>query len=430
MSLKSLFLFVTLCCVASLSPAKGESFTVADENSEYKGWVFEKNEDGTYNLTYVPSDYSPVGGELVIPGSVEVDGTTIVVSGVMSNDTTGIVGHISEGVFSSNPNIKSITINKGVKTIGSSAFAYCTYLESVKFESGSQVEAVGDYAFNGCRNLKSIKLPEGVTHIGQSSFAQCESIKSLSLPSSLVEIGSCAFQWCKGLTNVALPSNLEKIGSYAFGQCVELKSITIPGSVSVIGQYAFQYCYALASVTIEDSETNTSRVIEQGAFNQTSISSIYVPGSVSVIERNAFEHCNNLSTVVIGDGVDEIQSNAFGGCGSLSDVKFEAKSNPPSIAEGAFTDWRISNGNVTVTVPDDADYSIDLKDGTLDVVKKSEPTDPTEPSNPTSISGQATMPSSPAAFYSLSGARLDAPKRGSIVIAVFSDGSSRKVVAM
>lgn len=424
MSLKSLLLCAMLGCLASLSPAKGETYTVSDENSEYKGWGFEKNSDGTYNLTYVPSDYSPVG-ELVIPGSVEVDGTTIVVSGIMSNDTTGIVGHISEGVFSSNPNIKTITINKGVKTIGSSAFAYCTYLESVKFESESQVEVVGDYAFNGCRNLKTIKLPEGVTRIGQSAFAQCESLTSLSLPSSLVEIGSCAFQWCKGLTKVTLPSRLESIGSYAFGQCEKLKSITIPGSVSVIGQYAFQFCYALASVTIEDSDTNTNRRIEQGAFNQTDISSIYIPGSISVIERNAFEHCNKLSTVVIGDGVDEIQSNAFGGCGSLSDVKFEAKSNPPSIAEGAFTDWRISNGNVTVTVPDDADYSIDLKDGSLDVVKKS---DPTEPSKPTSISGQASVSPSHVAFYSLNGARLSAPKRGSIVIAVFSDGSSRKVV--
>lgn len=425
MSLKSLLLCAMLSCVASLSPAKGETYTVSDESSEYKGWVFEKNDDGTYNLTYVPSDYNPVGGELVIPASVEVDGTTIVVSGVMSNDTTGIVGHISEGVFSSNPNIKSITVNKGVRTIGSSAFAYCTYLESVKFESGSQVEAVGDYAFNGCRNLKTLKLPEGVTRIGQSSFAQCESLTSVSLPSSLIEIGSCAFQWCKGLTNVTLPSRLESIGSYAFGQCENLKSITIPGSVSVIGQYAFQFCYALASVTIEDSDTNTDRRIEQGAFNQTDISSIYIPGSISVIERNAFEHCNKLSTVVIGDGVDEIQSNAFGGCGSLSDVKFEAKSNPPSIAEGAFTDWRISNGNVTVTVPDDADYSIDFKDGSLDVVKKSEPT---EPSKPTSIAEHTSVSPSPVAFYSLNGARLAAPKPGSIVIAVFADGSSRKIV--
>lgn len=427
MSLKSLFLSAMLCCVAYNSPAKGETYTVTDQDSEYKGWVFEKNSDGTYNLTYVPSDYNPVGGELVIPGSVEVEGTTIVVSGVMSNDTTGIVGHISEGVFSSNPNIKSITVNKGVKTIGSSAFAYCTYLESVKFEAGSQVEAVGDYAFNGCRSLKTIKLPEGVTHIGQSSFAQCESLSSLSLPSSLVEIGSCAFQWCKGLTKVTLPSSLETIGSYAFGQCESLTSVTIPGSVSVIGQYAFQFCYKLASVTIEDSDTNTNRVIEQGAFNQTDISSIYIPGSVSVVERNAFEHCNKLSTVVIGDGVDEIQSNAFGGCGSLSNVKLEAKSNPPSIAEGAFTDWRISNGDVTVAVPDDADYSIDLKDGSLNVVKK---TDPDEPTKPTSISSQTSMSSAPAAFYSLNGARLATPKRGSIVIAVFPDGSSRKIVTM
>lgn len=422
MSLKSLILFAMLSCAAFLSPANGETFTVVDEDSEYKGWVFDKNEDGTYNLTYVPSDYAPVGGELVIPGSVEVDGTTIIVSGVMSNDTTGIVSNISEGVFSSNPNIKSITVNKGVKTIGSSAFAYCSYLETVKFESGSQVKLVGDFAFNGCRNLKSVNLPEGVERIGQSAFAQCDAISSLSLPSSLVEIGSCAFQSCKNLANVTLPSSLESIGSYAFGQCEKLKSITIPGSVSVIGQYAFQFCYALASVTIEDSETNTNRVIEQGAFNQTDISSIYIPGSISVIQNNAFEHCQKLTTVVIGDGVDEIQSNAFGGCGSLSNVKFEAKSNPPSLADGAFTDWRISNGNVEVTVPDDADYSIDLKGGSLSVVKKP------DPSKPTSISGQTSLGEAPVSFFSLSGAKIAAPKRGTIVLAVYADGASRKMV--
>lgn len=424
MSLKSLFLFAALACVAVGFPAKGESYTVA-KGEEYEGWVFEKNSDGTFNLTSIPSDYAPVGGELYIPANIEVsDGTTIVVSGVVSHDTTGIVGHINDGVFSGNPNITSITISSGIKSIGSSAFAYCTALESVKFESGSKAGIIGDYAFNGCRSLVSIKFPDSVTKIGQSAFAQCEKLASLTMPSSLVEIGACAFQWCKGLKSVKLNEGLKSIGSYAFGQCESLTAVTIPGSVSTIGQYAFQYCYKLTSVIIEDSDSDSNRVIEQGAFNQTDISSIYIPGSISVIQNNAFEHCGKLTTVVIGDGVDEIQSNAFGGCGSLSDVRFDAKSNPPTIAGNAFTDWRISNGDVTVAVPDDADYSINLDGGSLSVEKK-----PKDPTTPTSIGDVSGRNASPVAYFTLSGQRVSCPNARGVMIAVYADGSSRKFLS-
>ena len=448
MKFKSLLSFLLFL----LSSAVFAVETVTVNDGEYKGWVFIKNGDGTYSLISIPGGYDPVGGVLTIPDKID----DITVSGVVAQDTMGIVGHIENGVFSSNPNIKEVVINSHIKSIGSNAFAYCSDLTKVTFNSGVNIEAIGDYAFAGCTSLASIKLPEGVKVIGQCAFQSCKMLKSVTFPSSLVSIGSSAFQWCTVLDNVKFPSSLASIGSYAFEQCSTLKAVTIPASVNVIGQNAFQYCYALASVTIEDSKTNQNRVIEQWAFTQTAVSSIYIPGSVSVVQNNAFDCCSNLSTVVIGDGVDEIQSGAFGKCGKLSNVTFQAKSNPPTIAVGAFTDWLISNGNVTITPPSDADYEINLKDGSLSVSKKEETENPDpenpapenpdpenpnpenpnpenpnpenpNPGNSTSVK-ESSASVSPVAYYSLSGARLSAPLRGSVAIAVYSDGSARKLL--
>ena len=441
MKFKSLLSFLLFL----LSSAVFAVETVTVDDGEYKGWVFIKNGDGTYSLTSIPGGYEPVGGVLTIPNMIN----DIIVSGVVAQDTNGIVGHIENGVFSSNPYIEEVVINSNIKSIGSNAFAWCSHLTKVTFDSGVNIEAIGDYAFAGCPSLESIKLPEGVKVIGQCAFQNCRKLKSVTFPSSLVSIGSSAFQWCTVLDNVKFPASLESIGSYAFEQCSSLKAVTIPASVNVIGQNAFQYCEDLASVTIEDSKTNKNRVIEQWAFSQTTVSSIYIPGSVSVVQNNAFDCCDSLSTVVIGDGVDEIQSGAFGKCGKLSGVTFQAKSNPPTIAVGAFTDWRISNGNVTITTPSDADYEINLKDGSLSVSKKEETENPDpenpdpenpdpenpDPENPNPENPDPEKPASvkessasvsPVAYYSLSGARLSAPLRGSVAIAVYSDGAASK----
>ena len=112
-------------------------------------------------------------------------------------------------------------------------------------------------------------------------------------------------------------------------------------------------------------------------------------------------------------------------------MTFQAKSNPPTIAAGAFTDWRISNGNVTINTPSDADYKINLKDGSLSVSKKEETENPDpenpDPEKPLSVK-ESSASVSPVAYYSLSGARLSAPLRGSVAIAVYSDGSARKLL--
>lgn len=413
MSFKSLLLFVSLSLFAggaSASSVKidGTEYQIGSDYANYDGWQFTSNGDGTYNLVYAP--VKPNITTLTVPNKIEAsDGTSITISGVVRD--------IQEGVFSGSQNIEKVIISSGIKTVGSNAFAWCTKVSNVTFDKPCAVEVIGDYAFQGCSSLKSIKIPEGVTKIGASAFVGCSALKTVTFPSTLKEIGSNAFKECKNLESADLPANLETIGSYAFCQCQSLTSVTIPASVKVVGQCAYQFCYKITSITIEDSETNTDRVIEQWAFNQTAITSIYIPGSISVIEENAFAGSHELTTIVLGDGVDEVKKDAFSDCNVLLKIKLESKTTPPDLDPSAFTWHRIENGNVTVEIPEDASYSYNISGGSVQITAKADPT---------AIKNNA-LSAQPVAYYALTGAKLTAPKSG-VVIVVYSDGSREKVL--
>lgn len=421
MSFRTLLTLASLSFVTLSSPVVAADYVT--DVAGYDGWTFIKNDDGSYSIFSVEA--SKIGESLVIPGTIKISGTDVSVSGVVSKD----VSSTGNGVFYSATNLKTVTIESGIKTIGSNAFSGCSGLTKVKFNGVSHVESIGDYAFNGCTSLEKIALPESVKVIGQSAFVNCSKLKTVSLPSTLTEIGACAFQFCSSLTTINFPEGLKSIGSMAFTNCVSLTSITIPGSVETIGQQAFKGCSKLTSVTIEDSETVTNRRIEQYAFSGVPISTITIPGSISVIENNAFENCQELKTVVIGDGVGEIQGYAFGGCNTLLTVTFESTSidNLPSFENNTFTDWRISNGVAKLVPADDADYEFEVTNGVITVKNKTtevDPTEPTDPTDPTAIK-KASVSAQPVAYYSLTGAKLSAPRPG-VVIAIYSDGSSSK----
>ena len=86
---------------------------------------------------------------------------------------------------------KNTVIPDGVKSIGDSAFHYCTGLTSIKLPDS--VTLIDDYAFFVCENLESVNIPDGVTRIGEMAFANCDSLKILVFPESVTSIGSYAF---------------------------------------------------------------------------------------------------------------------------------------------------------------------------------------------------------------------------------------------
>ena len=290
---------------------------------------------------------------IIIPDSVTSIGDTAF-SGCVSLKSITIpsgVTSIGDEVFHSCASLTSITIPNSVTEIGKDAFCGCTSLTAINVAMGNQnyasvdgvlynkdktelicypvgkkdksykiingVKSIGSSAFRYCTSLKSITIPNSVTEIGDSAFDWCTSLTSITIPNSVTEIGYSVFGWCSSLTSITIPNSVTSIGEWAFENCTSLTSITIPDGVTEIGRAAFQGCTSLTSITIPNSVTSIGKWT---FYRCTSLTSITIPKNVTSIGKLAFADCTSLKSVTIPDGVTEIDGSAFEGCTSLTSI--------------------------------------------------------------------------------------------------------------
>jgi hypothetical protein len=127
--------------------------------------------------------------------------------------------------------IKTLTLAEGLRYIGISAFINnaiesLTVPDSVTHIEGGKL-MMTDGAFQNC-NITSLTLGKGLTSIGDNTFAD-NKITELSLPDSLKSIGYRAFR-NNQLTEVVIPEGVVYV-STAFGGN-PLAGITIPPSLA------------------------------------------------------------------------------------------------------------------------------------------------------------------------------------------------------
>ncbi len=116
--------------------------------------------------------------------------------------------------------LTSAIIPNSVKSIGETAFEYCSNLTSVTI--GNNVISIGSSAFDYCTSLIDITIPNSVKSIENSTFSNCESLTSVIIGSNVASIGFGAFFNCESLTSIIIPKNVISINDLAFYGCNKL----------------------------------------------------------------------------------------------------------------------------------------------------------------------------------------------------------------
>ena len=304
--LKRTFVSVVLICFALTGMA--QTFTAGDLN-------YSVNADGvSVTVTGHALDYEHANGPLVIPESVNYQGTDYAVT------------NIGNAAFLYYFYLTSLTLPNSLTTIENSAFAYCSgftgdliipnsvvtieesafftcYSFDGDFVIGNSVTTIGDYAFNSCDGLHGVlNIPSSVESIGSMAFRYCNFSGMTVDPANPVfdSRNNCnaiivteTNELIIGCVNTVIPNTVTAIGEDAF--CgLALTSIDIPNSVTTIGAGAYAFCFSATG-------------------------DLTIPNSVEFIGAGAFTQCTGLDgTLTIGESVKFIGDYAFRKCGGFT----------------------------------------------------------------------------------------------------------------
>lgn len=250
------------------------------------------------------------------------------------------ITHIGCKAFSECQKISKIVFPANLIHIGERACAFCDNLTSIVLPDN--MKYLGDGAFMFCRNLSNIEIRPSISsfwyieenvpcHWLSSNWPHC----SNPLPTQLEYIGDSAFEYCAELHDIALPY-VKHIGEGVFSnsgikvECAysplsdfykeyvftngclidsngkkliayfpnkgddDVKEITLPDNIECIGHDAFHSCSNIAKITIEKG--------------------------LICISKDAFSYCRNLVSINLPEGITTIGENAFRGCSKLSSI--------------------------------------------------------------------------------------------------------------
>jgi hypothetical protein len=224
----------------------------------------------------------------------------------------------------------SVVIPSSVVVLGRSSVLDCKSLESVIFESGSQLSRIEYSAFYGS-GLKSITIPSSVVVLGKDCFGRCWSLKSVAFESG---------------------SQLSRIEDFAFREC-QLESIVIPPKTDFIDGSAFHDVPAGAVSISEDSQRFRIRESVIGdlmcsAFYcslDRSLESIVIPSSVVILGKRLFCECKYLYSVTFESGsrLRRIEEETFRRC------EFESMELPPNVDFIDASAFLLSYGRVSTS---------------------------------------------------------------------------------
>ena len=365
-------LFTLLLSVAGVTNALAQSFTVGDLN-------YSMNDDGASVTVTGHVDGQNATGELVIPESVELYGTSYPVTVIGSyafNNCSGLTGslvipnsviYIGEYAFHYCTGFNgSLTLGDAVQIIGYAAFHYCSgftgslilgnAVQSIEGDAfsycsgftgsltlGDAVQSIGSYAFANCGGFTGLlTIPESVTQIRYGAFRSCNftSLNYNAVNCYLYGSDWGGYHWleyCSSMTTLNIGENVQVIPScFLYNRTSFTGELVIPNSVTTIGNSAFNGCTGFTgSLNIGNSVTS----IGENAFNGCNgfTGSLTIPNAVTTIGNSAFLNCTGFSgTLTLGQSLTEIGNSAFfGACEGFTAFNVWAEV-PPTLGTNVF----------------------------------------------------------------------------------------------
>ncbi len=262
--------------------------------------------------------------------------------------------------------VDRIVIEEGVTSIGMWAFSN-NAAKSVTIPEG--VSNIAPYAFMNCYNLEEVNLPDNMDCILYGAFKDCSKLTDTELQNILSKVKTIdrwVFVNCDGLTRVHIPANITNIKEDVFSSCDNIHTISVDTTNEFYceeGNVLFDkeqknllFCPPLGMegiYTVPDTVNN----IGSNAFKGCrSISSIIIPESVTKIGIGAFSYCSCLQEVNIPQNVTVISSGVFEFCKNLKAV--ELPQNLKVIGSYAFHTTAITDIEIPKTVTTIGDYAL------------------------------------------------------------------------
>lgn len=192
--------------------------------------------------------------------------------------------------FMRSNNPQEVNFCSSMIEVDANAFYDCG-LEAVSINEG--LKTIGSYAFYSCGNLKEIVIPDTVEELGESAFSECDALQEAVLGEGILEIKTNTFNYDAALTKVKLGSNVQVIGGYAFNDCNALSEINIPETLSYLETGAFDRCNSLKSIELPEG----LEYIGEFCFSECDFSEITIPSTVTEVGNEAFAWNRNLVKV-------------------------------------------------------------------------------------------------------------------------------------
>lgn len=224
-----------------------------------------------------------------------------------------------EGVFSQS-DLTKISLPKTLEVIPQRSFRQCQFLmgDNIQIEDGSNLETIGENAFEGCILLANTNFLKGLT--------------------KLRAIKAGAFQKCYSFFKRGTSYTQDIYGSYRLrhgGDYGPLETVELPDCVTELGEQAFADNYGLKTVDLGEGIES----IPEKAFYNANAGNVYgaklekviVSSKLTSIGKYAFQNQTRLNTIGYGDTVKngtaqfpstlgEVGDYAFAGCATEATV--------------------------------------------------------------------------------------------------------------